>query len=268
MRFSRNRLAPTRNATVTACGRKNRLCSTASVTVNAPVPPPPPVPPRTLTRCEITPATSQPRIDQPVSFTVTLHYSDGTSQPMSGATFVAAGGNINGNAISWSTPGSKTITVNCGTGAGGSPVTGTATADVQQFRITVRDSAFFEFDKTVIYRQDDQRQLNDIAKVLIANPEIRLLIDGHADADGTVRYNERLAMNRANSLKSYLARQGVPVDRMTIVIRSFGECVPVEPNATDEGRAMNRRAELREFGNETPGPGNAACAEAGRERNP
>lgn len=256
------------NATVTACGRSNKLCSTASVTINAPAPPPPPVPVRTLTRCEVTPATSQPRIDQPVTYTVTLYYSDGTSQPMSGATFVAAGGNVNGNAISWSTPGSKTITVNCGTGEGGSSVSGTATADVQQFRITVRDSAFFEYNKTVIYRQDDQRQLNDIAKVLIANPEIRLLIDGHADADGRVAYNERLAMNRANALKAYLGRQGVPVDRMTIVLRSFGECVPVEPNATAEGRAMNRRAELREFGNETPGPGNASCAEAGRERNP
>ena len=251
------------NATVTACGRKNRLCSTASVTINAPAPPPPPPSARTLTRCEVTPATSQPRIDQPVSYTVTLYYSDGTSQPMSGATFVAAGGNINGNTISWSTPGNKTITVTCGPG-----VTGSATADVQQFRITVRDSAFFEFDKTVIYRQDDQRQLNEIAKVLIEHPDIRLIIDGHADADGTVKYNERLGMNRANSLKNYLAKQGVPVDRMTIIMRTFGECVPVEPNATAEGRAMNRRAELREFGNETPGPGNASCAEAGRERNP
>ena len=253
------------NATVTACGRKNRLCSTASVTVNAPVPPPPP---RTLTRCEITPTTSQPRIDQPVTYTVTLHYSDGTSEPMSGATFVAAGGSINGNAISWSTPGNKTITVTCGTGAGGTPVTATATADVQQFRITVRDSAFFEFDKTIIYRQEDQQQLNAIAQVLIANPDIRLIIDGHADADGTVRYNERLGMNRATALKNYLARQGVPVDRMTIILRTFGECVPVEPNETDAGRAMNRRAELREFGNEQPGPGNAVCAEAGRERRP
>jgi outer membrane protein OmpA-like peptidoglycan-associated protein len=250
-------------ATVTACGRKNRLCSTANVTITAPVPPPPPPAARTLARCEITPATSQPRIDQPVSFTVTLYYSDGTSQVMSAPVFTAAGGTISGNAISWSTPGAKTITVNCGDG-----VTATATADVQQFRITVRDSAFFEFDKSIVYRQDDQRQLNEIAKVLIANPDIRLVIDGHADADGTVRYNERLAMRRATALKAYLGRQGVPVDRMTIVLRSFGECVPVEPNETAEGRAMNRRAELREFGNEQPGPGNAVCAEAGRERRP
>lgn len=251
------------NATITACGRRNRLCSTASVTINAPAPPPLPTGARTLTRCEITPTTAQPRIDQPVSYTVTLYYSDGTSQPMSGATFVAAGGNINGNSVSWSTPGTKSITVDCGNG-----ITGTATVDVQQFLIVVRDSVYFNVDKTVIYRTDDQQQLNEIAKILIEHPDIRLVIDGHTDADASVRYNEPLGMNRAISMKNYLARRGVPVDRMTIILRTFSECVPVAPNATAEGRAQNRRAELREFGNEQPGPGNPTCAEAGRERNP
>lgn len=247
-------------ATVTACGKKNKLCSTATVTVTAPPPPPPP---RTLTRCELNPATSSPRIDQPVAYTVTLYYSDGSTETLNNPTLVAAGGSVSGTSVSWSTPGSKTVTVTCGAG-----VTASATADVQQFHIVVRDSAYFQFDKTVIYRQEDQSQLNAIAKVLIEHPDIRLVIDGHADADGTVKYNERLAMNRAISLKNYLGKQGAPVDRMTIVLRSFGECVPVEPNNTDAGRTMNRRAELREFGNEEPGPGNAVCAEAGRERKP
>lgn len=250
-------------ATVTACGRKNHLCSTATVTITPPTPPAPPPAARTLTRCEISPATSQPRIDQPVAYTVTLYYSDGSSTPMSGATFVAQGGSVNGSSISWSTPGSKSITVDCGSG-----VTGTATADVQQFVIVVRDSVYFNVDKTVIYRTDDQQQLKEIAKVLIEHPDIRLVIDGHTDADASVKYNERLGMNRAISMKSFLAKQGVPVDRMTIVLRTFSECVPVAPNNTAEGRAQNRRAELREFGNEQPGPADANCAEAGRERKP
>ena len=83
-----------------------------------------------------------------------------------------------------------------------------------------------------------------------------------------MKYNERLAMRRAVSLKNYLAGQGVPVDRMTIILRTYGECVPVASNETDEGRALNRRAELKEFGNTMPGPGNAVCREAGRERKP
>ena len=252
-------------ATVTACGRKNRLCSTATVTVNPPAPPPPV---RTLSRCEISPATSQPRIDQPVSYTVTLYYSDGTSETMSNATLSSAGGSVSGNSITWSTPGAKTVTVNCGAGAGGSPVTASATADVQQFVIVVRDSVYFNVDKTVIYRTDDQTQLNEIAKVLIEHPDIRLVIDGHTDADASVKYNERLGMNRAIAMKNYLAGRGVPVDRMTIILRTFSECQPVTSNETAEGRAQNRRAELREFGTTQPGPSDASCAEAGRERKP
>ncbi|NOT09297.1 MAG: OmpA family protein [Gemmatimonadales bacterium] len=247
-------------ATVTACGQKNKLCSTATVNVTAP-PPPPPV--RTMVRCELSPASSQPRIDQPVSFTVTGSYSDNTTSPLPNATIAAAGGSVSGNSVSWSTPGTKTITANCGGG-----LTANATADVQQLLIVVRDSVFFNVNRTIIYRQDDQTQLNAIAKVLIEHPDIRLVIDGHTDADASVLHNESLGLRRAQAMKDFLARAGAPVDRMTIVIRTFGECVPIEPNNTTEGRTQNRRAELREFGTEQPGPGNAKCAEAGRERRP
>ena len=256
----------TGSATVTACGQRNRLCSSATVSIAAPPPPQPPPPPpaaHTLVRCELAPPTATVRIDQPVTYTVTCYYSDNTSEVVQNFTLSSPGGTVTGHAISFATPGTKNVTVQIPNGP-----TLSAVVEVQQLNIVVRDSAFFEFDKTVIYRTEDQGRLNDIAKVLKEHPDIKLTIDGHADADGSVKYNERLAMRRAVSLKSYLARQGVPVDRMTIVLRSFGECVPVAPNATDEGRALNRRAELKEFGNTIPGPGNANCKEAGRERKP
>jgi outer membrane protein OmpA-like peptidoglycan-associated protein len=259
--------AGTGTATVSACGRKNHLCSSANVTIEAPAPPAPPPPPppaaRTLTRCELTPASATVRIDQPVSYTVTCFYSDGTSEAVSTFTLTSAGGTVTGNSIAWATPGTKNVTAVIPNGP-----TLSATVDVQQLTIVVRDSAFFEFDKTIVYRMDDQSRLNEIAKVLKDKPDIKLTIDGHADADGTVKYNERLAMRRAVALKNYLAGQGVPVDRMTIILRTYGECVPVASNETDEGRALNRRAELKEFGNTMPGPGNAVCREAGRERKP
>ncbi len=261
-------------ATVTACGKHNKLCSIANVTVNEPAPPPPPAPTppppgtRVLTRCELNPATASPRIDQPVAYTVTLYFSDGSTAVLPNAVLSAPGGSVSGNSVSWSTPGGKTVVVNCGTGADGAPVNANATADVQRFAIVIRDSVYFMIDSTRIYRTDDQTQLAAVAKVLIDHPDIRLIIDGHADADASVAHNSKLAMNRAISMKKFLADHGVPVDRMTIVLRSFGECVPVAPNATAEGRTLNRRAELREFGNETPGPGNPICKEAGRERKP
>lgn len=259
------------NATVTACGAHNKLCSVATVTINAPAPPPPSENPsgaRVLTRCELNPATASPRIDQPVSYTVTLYFSDGTTAVLPNAVLSAPGGSVSGNSVSWSAPGARTVVVNCGAGANGSQVTGSATADVQRFAIVIRDSVYFQIDSTRIYRTDDQTQLAEVAKLLIAHPDIRLIIDGHADADATVAHNSTLAMNRAISMKKFLGDHGVPVDRMTIVVRSFGECVPVASNETAEGRTLNRRAELREFGNETPGPGNPICKEAGRERKP
>ena len=250
-------------ATVTACGRRNRICSNASVTISTP---PPPV---TVVSCEISPATVSLRIDQQVTYTITRVYSDGRREAVAGFTLQSPGGSVAGASISWSTPGEHTVTTtieNC-------PQALSARATVAQpIRIVVSDSVsgrtFFEFDKSVVYRSEDQQRLNDLARTLQENPQIKLAIDGHADADGSVKYNEALGMRRAQAVRDYLARQGAPLDRMTILLRTFGECQPVQPNRTTAGRAANRRAEIWEFGAQEPGPASAVCREAGRERNP
>ena len=90
----------------------------------------------------------------------------------------------------------------------------------------------------------------------------------YSDADGPVAYNATLALKRAEAVKTYLAKLGVPVDRMTIITRSFGECMPVASNRTAAGRAQNRRIEIKEFGDAPPDPADAQCREAGRERQP
>jgi outer membrane protein OmpA-like peptidoglycan-associated protein len=252
------------NATVTACGVKNRICSRANVTIATP---PPPV---TVTSCEITPARVSLRIDQQVTYTITRVYSDGRREAVSGFTLASPGGSVAGASVSWSVPGEHVVT----TTVPDCPVGLTAIATVAQpIVIVVSDrsdsaKAFFEFDKTEIYKAADQQALNQLADTLKAHPEIKLVIDGHADADGTVKYNENLAMRRAESVRSYLAARGAPLDRMTIILRTFSECRPVESNRTVEGRAANRRAEIREFGNQQPGPSEPTCAEAGRSRSP
>src|ERR1043166_8866650 len=71
-------------------------------------------------------------------------------------------------------------------------------------------------------------------------------------------------MSRAEAVRDQLATLGVPVDRMTIIVRSFGECRPVASNATATGRAQNRRVEIREFGDVAPGPADAAGPAGGR----
>lgn len=69
-------------------------------------------------------------------------------------------------------------------------------------------------------------------------------IEGHTDNTGSTEYNERLGLERAESVKRYLYEQHqIPLHRMNVI--SFGEEKPVAPNNTREGRAQNRRVVVK-----------------------
>ncbi|HXG65480.1 MAG TPA: OmpA family protein, partial [Blastocatellia bacterium] len=71
-----------------------------------------------------------------------------------------------------------------------------------------------------------------------------LEIEGFADAIGTDAYNNQLTQKRANAVRRYLAEQhNIPLYRMHII--GFGELRSVADNTTREGRAQNRRVEVR-----------------------
>ncbi len=85
--------------------------------------------------------------------------------------------------------------------------------------------------------------LDEVAKQLVAVPELRIEIAGHTDAKGTRIRNIRLSLARAEAVRAYLVMQGVPAERLTA--RGYGPDKPVASNAGPNGRAMNRRVELR-----------------------
>ena len=99
----------------------------------------------------------------------------------------------------------------------------------------------FDFDKSDI-RPDAVPILDEAAKTLKEYGDITVSVDGYTDSIGTDAYNQALSMRRANAVRGYLERQGVPASRMTA--KGFGESNPVASNATPEGRAQNRRVEL------------------------
>ena len=68
-------------------------------------------------------------------------------------------------------------------------------------------------------------------------------ISGHTDSDGSAEYNEGLSSRRAQTVRDYLASNGVDVSRMTV--RGYGESQPIADNATAAGKAENRRVVLR-----------------------
>jgi outer membrane protein OmpA-like peptidoglycan-associated protein len=104
----------------------------------------------------------------------------------------------------------------------------------------------FDFDKDAI--RPDAEPILDEAATLLADalrdcPNNRVSVEGHTDAVGTDAYNQGLSERRAQAVLEYLTRQGVPSSQLSS--KGFGESAPIATNETSEGRALNRRVELR-----------------------
>ncbi len=88
------------------------------------------------------------------------------------------------------------------------------------------------------------RQILDAtAADLARHPDMRVEIAGHTSSTGPAEYNQMLSERRARAVADYLISTGLDGDRFTV--RGYGESEPVADNATREGRARNRRVEMR-----------------------
>ena len=100
----------------------------------------------------------------------------------------------------------------------------------------------FDTDKSTL-SEDAQSRLTKLAGDLKTdNQNVYLEIQGHTDATGSEQYNQQLGLERAEAVRRHLHAQGVALDRMATI--SYGEDAPKEPNATADGRALNRRVEV------------------------
>jgi len=90
--------------------------------------------------------------------------------------------------------------------------------------------------------------LDEVAASLLAQSDVRVEIGGHTDNTGSRATNARLSLERAQAVKAYLAQKGVAPGRMEV--RGYGPDKPIATNATAEGRARNRRVELRRIDQE------------------
>ena len=85
--------------------------------------------------------------------------------------------------------------------------------------------------------------LDRVAESLEDRPEVEVEVEGHTDSVADPAYNMDLSQRRAESVRAYLVSRGVSERRLTA--RGYGETRPVASNATAQGRAKNRRVELR-----------------------
>lgn len=96
--------------------------------------------------------------------------------------------------------------------------------------------------------------LDEVVQVMVERPTIRIAVHGHTDNTGSAALNLQLSQDRAQAVVAYLSEKGIALDRLTY--RGFGMEKPIAPNATEEGRAKNRRVEFKiiEPGPARPGP--------------
>ena len=101
------------------------------------------------------------------------------------------------------------------------------------------DTIYFGTDKYDI-DEASRATLAAQAQWLIANPNVRASIEGHADERGTREYNQALGERRASAARDFLVSQGVPTSRL--VVTSWGKERPVALGSNEEAWAQNRRA--------------------------
>ena len=100
----------------------------------------------------------------------------------------------------------------------------------------------FDFDKANI-RADAAPILKEAASILKENASIKVDVEGHTDGKGSDAYNLKLSLRRAAAVKAFLVHEGIADGRLST--RGFGKSQPVASNDTDDGRAQNRRVELK-----------------------
>jgi len=108
--------------------------------------------------------------------------------------------------------------------------------------LTMPSGITFAYDRYDVQPQF-RPTLDSVAEVLRENPQTLIDIYGHTDSTGSDAYNQTLSENRAMSVANYLDGQGV--QRVRIATRGYGETQPTADNATESGRAANRRVEIR-----------------------
>lgn len=106
----------------------------------------------------------------------------------------------------------------------------------------VLKNIFFDSDKFNL-KEESKVELNKLVQFLGNNPAVKIEIGGHTDNTGEQTKNVALSANRAKAVKDYLVSTGVPIGRLTF--KGYAETQPIADNKTIEGRALNRRTEIK-----------------------
>jgi outer membrane protein OmpA-like peptidoglycan-associated protein len=105
----------------------------------------------------------------------------------------------------------------------------------------VLSNIFFDFDSDRL-KEESNVELIQLTDFLLKNSKLKIEISGHTDNVGSSDYNLKLSENRAKAIFDYL-KQYIDTNRM--IYKGYGSDLPVAPNDTEQGRAQNRRSEIK-----------------------
>jgi outer membrane protein OmpA-like peptidoglycan-associated protein len=103
------------------------------------------------------------------------------------------------------------------------------------------DHLKFEFDKADL-RQQDRELLSRIAGIILTSHDYTISVNGHTDDVGSDAYNQVLSERRAQAVRDYLVKAGLPAQILTV--QGHGKSLPLVRGTSEAARAKNRRVEL------------------------
>ncbi len=106
----------------------------------------------------------------------------------------------------------------------------------------VLENVYFDSGKTTL-KAASNAALNNLVEVLKIKSTMCIEIQGHTDTVGKEEDNMKLSQGRAEAVKNYLVAKGIAENRITV--RGYGSSQPIADNATEVGKAKNRRTSLK-----------------------
>jgi outer membrane protein OmpA-like peptidoglycan-associated protein len=103
------------------------------------------------------------------------------------------------------------------------------------------DHLKFEFDKADL-RQQDRELLSRIAGIILTSHDYTISVNGHTDDVGSDAYNQALSERRAQAVRDYLVKAGLPAQILSV--QGHGKSLPLVRGTSEAARAKNRRVEL------------------------
>ena len=116
----------------------------------------------------------------------------------------------------------------------------------QPSKTFVLDDCNFETGKATL-QPESYSVLDELVAYLVRKDDEKIELGGHTDNVGSAASNLKLSLDRANTVRAYLLTKGIDPDRVTA--KGYGMSEPIADNKSEEGRALNRRTEVKILGN-------------------